>query len=273
AQVMPPASSDLFARNAARLLTLAQKQCDALRNQSDDLFYAEAAAYFNQNLAGHFPFAANLDAADADPELVADFIRLMERGAVLRKRKSADQQAFLDQIRTAHPLLSAAAGSEGFDVAVTWRTRRQHETGADQIIDWRLTIQNQANSYPLGNKNNLRWRPGQPVAVELRWASGSLQDPLTDAHQPNLRINEKLAQWRYGGQWALLRWLRQQQSSPLHNDANNAMGTETELMLTVPVRQAVGQERAKVFMQIGLLPAKGKNYLALAPLPVRAPVD
>lgn len=268
-QAVIPASPDVFAQHAAQLHTLARKQCDALQAQAGDMFYAEVSAYFTQNLAGRFPFAVSPDAMDADPELVADFIRLMDSSTAVHKRKDTAQQGFLDQIRAAKPLLSALLDNEGVDVGVIWRTRRQHEIGADQIIDWRLTIQNQANSYPLGNKNNLRWRPGQPVTVELRWASGSAQDPVADADQPNLHISNKLAQWRYRDRWALLRWLRQQQSSPLQK---NSAGT-AELMLSVPVRQAVGQEEAKVFLQVGLLPAKGKNYLLLAPLPVSAPVD
>ncbi|ODT84888.1 MAG: hypothetical protein ABS69_01725 [Nitrosomonadales bacterium SCN 54-20] len=269
-QVILPASSDLFAQHAVKLLALAQKQCDALQAQTGDAFYAEVSSYFTQNLAGRFPFAASANATDADPERVADFIRLMDSSATLHKRKNPAQQMFLDQIRAAKPLLAALLDEEGVEVGVTWRTRRQHEIGADQIIDWRLIIQNQANSYPLGNKNNLRWRPGQPVTVELRWASGSQQDPVADASQSNLSVTNKLAQWHYGDRWALLRWLRQQQSPLLRKDGASI---KEELALTVPVKQVIGQEEAKVFLQVGLLPAKGKNYLAVGPLPVSAPMD
>lgn len=269
-QVILPASSDLFAQHAVKLFALAQKQCDALQAQTGDAFYAELSSYFTQNLAGRFPFAASANATDADPERVADFIRLMDSSATLHKRKNPAQQMFLDQIRAAKPLLAALLDEEGVEVGVTWRTRRQHEIGADQIIDWRLIIQNQANSYPLGNKNNLRWRPGQPVTVELRWASGSQQDPVADASQSNLSVTNKLAQWHYGDRWALLRWLRQQQSPLLRKDGTSI---KEELALTVPVKQVIGQEEAKVFLQVGLLPAKGKNYLAVGPLPVSAPMD
>jgi hypothetical protein len=68
----------------------------------------------------------------------------------------------------------------------------------------------------------------------------------------------------------LLRWLRQQQSPLLRKDGT---GIKEELVLTVPVKQAIGQEEAKVFLQVGLLPAKGENYLAVGPLPVSAPAD
>jgi type VI secretion system protein ImpL len=271
AQVILPTSTDLFAHHAVKLFTLAQKQCDALQAQAGDTLYTEISSYFTQHLAGRFPFAASVDATDADPERVGDFIRLMNSSTTsLHKRKNLAQQMFLDQIRAAKPLLAALLDEEGVEVGVTWRTRRQHEIGADQIIDWRLIIQNQANSYPLGNKNNLRWRPGQPVTVELRWASGSQQDPVADTSQSNLYVNNKLAQWHYRDRWALLRWLRQQQSPLLRKDGT---GIKEELVLTVPVKQAIGQEEAKVFLQVGLLPAKGKNYLAVGPMPVSAPVD
>lgn len=272
AQVVLPASPDLFAQRAVQLFTLAQKQCDAWQAQTGDVLYAQLSSTFNQNLAGRFPFAASLGAADADPALVADFVRLMDSNAALHKRSNTAQQSFLEEMRAAQPLLSAMLDSEGIDVGITWRTHRQHEVGADQIIDWRLSVQNQASSYPLGTKNNLRWRPGQPITVELRWASGSPQNPVADVDQPHLQVNDKLAQWRYRDRWALLRWLRQQQISPLPRQ-NDATNSATELMLSVPVRQVVGQEQARVFLQVGLLSPKGKNQLPLTHFPVSAPVD
>lgn len=270
-----PAGIDFFSKRALFLHTQAKKQCDALQAQSGNTLYGQLSDYFNQNLAGRFPFSADSVAPDADPRQVVGFLRLLKEASALQTPESPAKQDFLDQMRNIQPLLSALFGDDGkgVEVGIIWRTHRQQEIGADQIIDWRLSVQSQNSSYPISGKNSLRWRPGLPVTFSLRWASGSLLRPQADPTQSTLHVTEPVAEWRYRGQWALLRFLSEygRPVSPIKEEQSSSM---TELMLKVPVRDLSGnpdQNHAQVFLQIGMSAIGSKDILPLTALPTRAP--
>lgn len=284
-QVELPAAGNIFAERAQTLVSLASDRCGVLRSQAGAGAYQKLAVFFNQYLANRFPFAAKLGAPDAAPERVAEFMRLMDdNGALaaagLQDLKSGQAQAarrFLDAAKAARgwlgPMFTRENGGpwQGVDVEVRWRTDREHEQAADQVIEWTLASGGQRLRYPGGDGQRLHWNIGQPVTATLRWAKESQQAPEEDSTQSGLTVFDRLASWNYGGQWALLRLLREN-NSPLR--VNNAEGfNDVGLMLALPVRNPAlqGSGNAQMFMRLTLQAPGGKSGLAVASLPYTAP--
>lgn len=284
-QVELPAAGNIFAERAQTLVSLASDRCGVLRGQAGAAAYQKLAAFFNQYLANRFPFAAKLPAPDAAPERVAEFMRLMDdNGALaaagLQDLKSGQAQAarrFLDAAKSARawlgPMFIRDNGGpwQGVDLEVRWRTDREHEQAADQVIEWTLASSGQRLRYPSGDGQRLHWNVGQPLTLTLRWAKESQQAPVEDPAQGGLTVFERLASWNYGGQWALLRLLREN-SSPLRSSSLDGFN-DVSVMLALPVRNpaGLGSGNAQMFMRLSLQAPGGKSGLSVSGLPYTAP--
>ncbi|MEO2218711.1 type VI secretion system protein [Chromobacterium vaccinii] len=284
-QAARPAGGTFFADRAQALLKMADKRCDALRLQGGADAYRRLARHFNQYLANRFPFAADIDAADASPERVAEFMRLIDDNAALaaaglQDMKSARAPAarrFVDSIRAARawlgPLFVRDNGGpwQGVDVNVSWRTDRDKEKGADQVIEWTLAGTGQKIAYPGGAVSRWHWSVGQPAALTLRWAKDAPQSPADDPQQPGLSVFDRLASWSYDGQWALLRLMRANQAGAQLGVAGES--GDIPLLLSLPVRNPAsgGSAVARMFVRLSLTAPGGKSGLEARSLPYLAP--
>lgn len=160
-------------------------------------------------------------------------------------------------------------GLRGLDLEIRWRTDREEERGADQVIDWNLATGPREVSYPAESISHANWVVGEPVRLSLRWAIGSSQRPLDDSTQPNLAINDLQASWSYEGPWALLRFIRGNQASKLFTSQND---DDRPLALQLPIRSdAKSNANAQMFLRFAIKAIGGKQPLNLTPLPVSAP--
>ena len=157
--LLPSSRSDL----ATRLVDLRQgalgaaSRCNSSRRRRPG---SDLADYFNQYLAGRFPFAYSLEAADAEPGRVRHLLKLMETR--------------LPQVREGWPrLLAGPAGRRGLRpppgtgaglagplferdksgllgvaLDIDWRSDRSLERGADQVIAWSLYSGDQESRFP-----------------------------------------------------------------------------------------------------------------------------
>jgi type VI secretion system protein ImpL len=152
---------------------------------------------------------------------------------------------------------------------VRWRTDREEERGADQVIAWGLNAGNQQISYPGEAQQNLRWMVGQPVRLTLRWARNGSRRPVNDPLQPNLVIRDLEAGWEYGGPWSLLRLMRSHQSMQRQPSMDY---TDFPLTLHLPVTALTNtEEPTQMFMRLSLMTQGSKLPLSIQPLPTRAP--
>jgi len=272
---------------ALRVQTLQQgamRRCQALQQQQAVQAWNELAGYFNQYLAERFPFSHGLQAVDAEPARVQHLLelidtRLPKAQAGLLLSQSPERLAaadFLDRLKQARawlgPLfLRDASGMIGFDMDVRWRTDREEERGADQVIAWGLNAGSQQINYPGDAQQRLRWMLGQPVRLTLRWARNGPERPLSDPSQPSLAVSDLEAGWEYGGPWSLLRMMRSHLSVVRQPSMDY---TDFPLTLRLPVRgSANGNAQTMMFIRLSLMTQGGKLPLALAPLPVRAPLS
>ncbi|TWC40129.1 type VI secretion system protein ImpL [Pseudomonas sp. SJZ079] len=283
-EVELPSGADAFSRRARDVAGQASERCTYLQEQTAAAAWNRLSTYFSQYLAGRFPFAFNLDAPDADPDRVRLFLQLLDKDLPqaqtgLAQSVSADAPAalaFLEQLQRARgwldPLFQRDKdGIKGIDLDVRWRTDREAELGADQVIQWSLQAGSQQIGYPAEDDHRLRWTLGQPVKLLLRWAKNAAQKPADDPLQASLAVFEQEAGWEYAGAWALLRLLR---THVAFERVPTVDYSETPLAFRLPVYAPHNSDNyAQMFVRVALMNASGKSPLAIAPLPVKAPAS
>ena len=280
---LPSGRGDLAQRTIA-LQQGALQRCLYLQQDQAATAWNDLANYFNQYLAGRFPFAQDVRASDADPARVQHLLALIDTRLPLAQAGLALSQAperlaaedFLNRLKQAGTWLGPLfvrdkSGILGVEMDVRWRTDRDEERGADQVIAWGLNAGNQQIRYPGGDQQNLRWMVGQPVSLTLRWARNGYQRPANDPLQPNLVVRDLEAGWEYQGPWSLLRLMRSQASAQRQPNVDY---TDFPLALQLPVTaqtQARTAERTLMFVRLSLMSQGSKLPLSIPPLPTRAP--
>ncbi|EIK95427.1 type VI secretion protein IcmF [Pseudomonas sp. M47T1] len=277
-----PAGNGELSRLAVGLQQQAMSRCRQLQVQRASAAWVALADYFNQYLAGRFPFAPGVQASDADPARVQHLLELIDgnladaqAGLAMADpvgRRTA--QDFLQRLQQSRAWLGALlmrdkSGMTGVDLDVRWRTDRDQERGADQVIAWGLNAGSQQLVYPGAEQPALRWNIGEPVRLTLRWAKNSDQRPVSDPSQPSLAVSDLQAGWEYDGPWALLRLMRSHDASQRQP---NVDFTEFPLSLQLPVHgQAAVDNLARLYVRLSVMSQGSKQPLSIQPLPWRAP--
>lgn len=274
-----------LAMRALELQQTAMQRCQLLQVQQAAAAWNELANYFNQYLADRFPFANGVQAQDADPARVQYLLELIDKRLPVAQAGLATNQTpervaaadFLNRLKQASTWLAPLfvrdkSGILGVELDVRWRTDRDDEKGADQVIAGGLLAGNQQINYPVpGEQANLRWMVGQPIRLTLRWARNGKERPVNDPLQPNLVVRDLEAGWEYGGPWSLLRMMRAHFSVQRQPSMDY---TEFPLALRLPVTassDSVTSEFTRMFVRLSLMSQGSKLPLSIAPLPTRAP--
>lgn len=277
-----PSGADEFSQRARYVASLASQRCADLQERTAAVAWNRLSNYFSQYLAGRFPFSFNLNAPDADPDRVRLFLQLLDENltqaqAGLAQSPSSDALAaadFLNHLQRARvwldPLFQRDQdGIKGIDLDVRWRTDRDAELGADQVIEWSMQSGSESIHYPGGDDSRMRWTLGEPVKLLLRWAKNGAQKPADDPLQSALAVFEYEAGWEYEGPWALLRLLR---THVAFERLAIIDYSETPLAFRLPVYAPYSPDNhALMFVRVALMNASGKVPLAIAPLPVKSP--
>ncbi|TBW36690.1 type VI secretion system protein ImpL [Azotobacter chroococcum] len=281
AAYLAPGSDDLSRRGQV-LWEEARQRCEFLQQQRAAAAWNRLADYFNQYLAERFPFSYSSRAVDVDPDRVRHLLRLIDEHLPqaeegLQLARSSDRQAaqdFLLRLKQAAGwlgplLLRDKNGLRGLDVEVRWRTDREDERGADQVIAWSMQAGRQEIAYPGDDLQRLRWTQGEPLRLVLRWAKNGSLRPVNDPLQPSLAVADFEAGWEYTGPWALLRLMRTHVAVQRQPDVDY---TDFPLTFQLPVYGTYSSDsRATMFMRVSLMTQGGKAPLSIQPLPVRAP--
>ena len=273
-----------LARRAVALQQGALQRCLYLQQNQAAMAWNDLANYFNQYLAGRFPFSQDVRASDADPARVQHLLELIETRVPLAQAGLTLSQTperlaaadFLNRLKQAGVWLGPLfvrdkSGILGVEMDVRWRTDRDEERGADQVIAWSLDAGNQQINYPGEGQQNLRWMVGQPVRLTLRWARNGYQRPANDPLQPNLVVRDLEAGWEYQGPWSLLRLMRSLVSAQRQPNVDY---TDFPLALQLPVTaqtQARTAQQTLMFVRLSLMSQGSKLPLSIPPLPTQAP--
>lgn len=246
-------TGDYFLDRKEKLALDVYLRCQYIADLEAFKRYQVLADYFNQNLAGRFPFAPVSSQEffdEVNPENVQDFFLLFnEYGKGLQpffqQTASFGQQRqqvvqWLDQIARVQMFMDSLlkqplpVESALYDVTVDFRVNQANEVGANQIIAWELEKSNQVkkpslSGLPLkGRRPNLianregswhfadRWYFGEALRFSLRWARNSAFRPYYDGLQKNYRLGgqDDTAIFEFNSQWALLELLMKHKGNP-----------------------------------------------------------
>ncbi len=201
--------TDVFLSARARLAQMAAVQCQQLAI----VRYNDIADFFNQKLAGRFPFSQVIptkEIPEADPGTIADFYKLFDKESAgltdVLPQVSADATnavSFLNAISHARPLVTGPAGdsSPTVDLNVMLRADRDQEVNGNLIIDWQMRIGQQQIQYkPVEQK--LVWHLGDPIQVVFRYAKDSPYKPAALAGS-GATVEDRTVTYDYSNLWSL----------------------------------------------------------------------
>ena len=208
--------ADVFLNARDHLATMAANECRQLAVARYNLI----ASFFNQKLAGRFPFSQNVemkDVSEADPGVVAEFYKLFDQDSpgvsdVLPQAAltPGDAIAFLQVMAKARPLIGGAEADPSpiLDLGVLFRANREREVNGNQIIDWQMQIGQQPPIQYKPVEQKLRWRLGDPVRIVLRYAKDSPYVPVATSDSGYTVQDQRTVTFNYSNLWSLFALLQ-----------------------------------------------------------------
>jgi type VI secretion system protein ImpL len=215
--------SDWFLRRQALLRRGLYGRCEELTSVRGRAEYIQLAEYFNDRLAGRYPFAGERrpELSEATPEAVAGFYKLFDVHKAVIDSVPASSPAFegnerqvrefMRTMEQARPLFAPFLDNPDkfpvptLDFQVDFRVNRQGESpGANEIIQWGLTI------------------GGQPETLQTIQATagaaptgGATPPPAGTEQTIQQGTRLPLGRWTYGNTATLtLRWAANSPSVP-----------------------------------------------------------
>jgi type VI secretion system protein ImpL len=241
--------------------------------------YRQLETFFNQRLAGKFPFSEGLPGRpgdEADPSDVRDFFRLYDAyaPAVLAVPLAPAISEFVTEMGDVRTFFAAFLDdplrppAPVFDVEIRFREKpkMEKENGGDRILRWSLASGDRVVTYPKdGVRAVLRWQAGEPLRLELQWAKDSPVVPVESPEQPGVRVEGLTAVVQRSERWSLLALLRGPGVSPAAADPAARL-----LPLEVSTNSP-GESPARVFLGITVRPPQGADKAAKDQPPAVAP--
>ena len=256
----------------------------ALEQQESWISFSEE---FNFRLAGRAPFApvtgrasardpvaasstVGITRPPADPEEVAQALRLFERSWRVLQDRSADNKAprsrnaldvrlAAEQMERVRAFLAPLFPTDdtslaGLDLSVEFRANLAAELEGNKIIEWSLS----SGSQQLRSRDAprpLRWEPGMPLVLSVRLARDAPLVPRQDPAQPWMRVDDKTITYRFSDPWALqtmfLALRDADDASPRSDGRSQLLRLEFPLLTSSEGAVVVpGESHARVFVRV-----------------------
>jgi type VI secretion system protein ImpL len=279
---------DLFASNLLDLSRGLQRRCYALAADHALKLYQEAARYFNQRLAGRYPFTSKSPGPrvpEADPEDVRAFFKLFDQcQKVFRSvppgtgRELREAAGFIDQIARARAFFAPYLDAEkpelypSFDIEATFRILREREVAANHIIGWTLEVGGERITDRETESRKLRWTLGERVRLSVRFASDGPLVPVIRTPKAGVTVQERTVVYDYSNRWALLAALADNRA-PLSSYGDEQPVTLALAVFTEPVDGSPASEApTEVFLRMTVLAPGTTQALDPPSFPERAPL-
>jgi len=300
-------SGDVFLQRRNELRHLLFNQCQVIASRQVETNYRALKSFFDENLAGKFPFAdiepGRIGYEEADPEQIKAFYELFNTSVPTIKSvldynrnfgRSGQQAArFIADMETVGTFFSTYLAAEeenakdekavdekekvpALGLEVTFRVNQGREVMANQIMGWKLAVGKQ--SFVNGGQTAAgQWELGKPVAVFLRWAKNAPYKPVFAGAYEGAVVKGRTAAWRFTNSWSLLRLLSEHAAdkTDLHGFKDKEPHT---LKFEVDVDRVDGKEptgrelKTRAFLRIALMTAdKARQPLRVPRFPTSAP--
>ncbi|MEO8381189.1 MAG: type VI secretion system protein [Acidobacteriota bacterium] len=256
--------------------------------------YRELEQYFNQRLAGRYPFTDAVPRAgelEADPDDLRGFFRLFDASQAMVRNIPVDASVdpsfakarrFVDDLASVRGFfatyLEKPESGPAMDIEPMFRVLREREVFGDQIIGWTLEVGRDVVTNRETKARKVRWTYGEPVRLTLRWASESPRLPVGNSEVPNMTVRDRTVTYEYKNAWALLTAVEQNRIAA--DDLPSFVDVEPfTLSLHIPtqipsvpgVAKTESSADARVFLRLSVLDPKSAQPLTIPHFPTTAP--
>lgn len=256
--------------------------------------YRELEQYFNQRLAGRYPFTDAIPRSgelEADPDDLRGFFRLFDASQAMLRSIPMDATVDPSFVR-ARGFVEDLAAVRGFfatylekpeagpamDIEPMFRVLREREVFGDHIIGWTLEIGRDVVTNRETKARKVRWTYGEPVRLTLRWASESPRVPVSSSDAPNMTVRDRTVTFEYRNAWALLTALKQNRVQaddlPSFVDVEPftlSLHVPTQILVPEQGAQAPPPTDARVFLRLSVLDPKSAQPVSIPRFPSTAP--
>src|SRR6185503_14228239 len=198
--------NSFFARTAQQLSRDVRQRCLDLAGRDATSRYTSLERYFNQRLAGRYPFADALpkrNDQEADPADIRAFFRMFDANKAVLTAAPAQggldlsldaPRKFVEDMTAVRAFFASFLDAPkqelapSLDVEATFRVLKPKEIEGEQIIGWSMGVGEESVTNRQTNRK-LRWTAGEPLKLALRWANDGPRVPVTTG-QPRASIVE-----------------------------------------------------------------------------------
>ncbi|MBN2123095.1 MAG: hypothetical protein JW821_02275, partial [Deltaproteobacteria bacterium] len=228
-QLLSRRSGDYFLQKRNEIRRMLYARCERLAAEEISRQYGKIADFFNERLAGKFPFSRAQGGEisfEADPEDVRAFYIVFDEYAKEDKHLKALQGTFgpsgklvldfLARLREIREFFAPYLDGVGekkekldhpmYDLLLEFRVNENHAQGANQIIEWKLDVADQEFRY-MAEKNQGRWHFGDPIKLTLRWAKDSPDVPVYVMGHKGVKVDDRTVEYTYNNRWSLVHFL------------------------------------------------------------------
>lgn len=215
--------NSFFAGRQAALRQSLSSRCQYLLRRIAVRDYQTLAKFFNDNLAGKFPFSEPPQEQlpnEADPQDVVKLYGMLDSsGKVVRagldKGEFGDFNSqvlnFLKQLDSLRPAFESILSGQPeavpmLDFVPAFRVNQTKEINGNQIMDWTLQVGEQT-FHAHDPERPGRWSFGDPVKLTLRWAKDSPQQPTASRQPVDGKLNSRTVIFEYRDSWSLFSML------------------------------------------------------------------
>jgi len=288
-------ASDIFSERMQGLQGGLYSRCRELMQTGYQDAWTRFADAFNSELANRAPFRAlspdgvkTVDKVPADVEEVGAVLKLFDRVHTLalasdrdpsRPSAASTVRKMDDQMQKVRDFLAPLYPSEegqpvGFDVMAEFRANTATESEGNKIIDWALTV----GSHTLRQRDAakaLRWEPGLPVMLTLRFAQDGPVVPKSEGGHAGMSVEERTVSYSFDDPWALFSFVaayRESEGAPASGSRSQLLKFEFPLTVVGDGKIAARDARARVYVRLTVSAAGKRAPLVWPPaFPVKAP--
>ncbi|WP_291328914.1 type VI secretion system protein [Desulfovibrio sp. UCD-KL4C] len=209
--VPPVAGDDWFNQKTVALYEAVHKRIDWLYLQRFSQAWNQAADYFTQKLASHFPFSSPLNIQEsASPDDILTFLSMLPQPP--DAELPINIQRFLKSIEDIRTFMGDSKQGESlgplsFDVELAFHDPQYGELNTDQLIDQKLQLGRTLLSWRNGERTGL-WSYGSPVMFTLQWAKDGLRIPIKIEDDSGTSDLQTTVVYNYDSPWALLAFMQ-----------------------------------------------------------------
>lgn len=281
---------DIFLNKRANIARYLKFKAQEITYANSFIIYNHIAKFFNENIAGYFPFVSGYSNVypDCGPEQLSEFlIKFKKISEPIKKAlenlslvnsDASDALLFIKKVEKAIPFLEGWLQSyykrtsieSPIAFKMEFRVEKASEVGGDQIIDWRCKIGDQFIT--INDKDRIMlWDIGQEINVIFQWATESNEIPHADT-KGLFEVVGQNAIFKYIGNWSIIRLI---QANRIMSESYPGAGMVLIFQVPTVTKQNYKKFRTdKLFLKIKFLEKNKDKWVGIKipEFPNKAPI-